>query len=77
MIYVDCDIPSRQLPTPVSISTNDAINVCVVVIGSHSNQMFIATVYMTPWATSCDTSDLCEQLDALATRYAKLVIVGA
>ena len=57
-----------------NVTSNDAFNICAVVIGQQPNE--VVSVYRPNWASASDLNDLCRQLDQVTYKYAKIVLVG-
>jgi exonuclease III len=73
-IYVRKELHSQSVASDVT--SNDAFNVCAVLVGSRSNLILLVLVYRAPWATSSDNKELCTHLELISARHRSLVIVG-
>jgi hypothetical protein len=74
MVLVRDDLVSRQLLA--DITTNDAFNVCAVVLGAGANQTLIAGVYRAPWSVLSDIGELCDTLDDIILKSQRCIITG-
>ena len=73
MIYVDSDYPTVQLI--YAVTTNNAFNICAVLLGRRCSKVLIMVVYRVPWANNDDTKDLCKHLEDISAHRADHVIV--
>ena len=74
ILYIHNAISALQL-SPAT-TTNDAFNVCAVLLGHQRFKTLVVIVYKTPWATCDDTKAICKQLDDLLHHHADHIIVA-
>ena len=74
MIMVSKLLASRELSS--AVTSNNAFNVCSVLVGRGSKRILIVAVYRAPWATSADTKELGKVLDRAVVKNDRVVIVG-
>ena len=74
MIMVSKLLASRELSS--AVTSNNAFNVCSVLVGRGSKRILVVAVYRAPWATSADTKELCKVLDRAVVKNDRVVIVG-
>ena len=65
-------------PRQISFSktSNDAYNVCAVVIGQRESKLLILSVYRAPSACVTNTKDLCKLLDSILVQHKKIIITS-
>ena len=74
MILICNKLQSRQIS--FSKTSNDAYNVCTVVVGRKESNLLIFSVYRAPSACVADTKDLCKLLDSILVQHKKIIITS-
>ena len=74
MIFEDSNLHSQQLSA--ELTTNDAYNVCAIMVGEGSRRTTIAAVFKAFWALEGDTKELHQHPDQLCVKFYRIVIKG-
>ena len=74
MILIRSNIRSRALVS--DYTDNDAYNMCAIAVGYQNNEIIVLIVCRTKLSSTSDTKELACQLDKIASRYNRVILMG-
>ena len=74
MLLIDKRFPCSQL-TP-DVTGNNAYNLCAATVGHRNSKTLIVSAYKAPWTTYENTTEMCDRIDNLATRFERIIVAG-
>ena len=73
-IYIHETLSSQSLMH--KMTSNNAYNICAVLVCNNAKQFLLFCIYRVPWAASADDKELCAMIESVAFRHMKLIVMG-